>query len=297
MFDSELNVIVGIPALDEEQTIAKIIIGARKHADQVLVVDDGSKDATALIAESLGAVVVRHERNLGYGAAVRDCFEWARKNGADVLVTLDGDGQHDPANIPALVDSLRNNQADVVVGSRENRPADMSRFRWMGKGMLDHATQVKGGERFVDSQSGFRAYSRKAIAALGPAEQGMGAQSEILMKAQHAGMRIVEVPVTHTYKGLQTSTYSPVRQGLDVIFSVVKFISIRHPLLFYGALAAVNLAISLIFGFMTLDYYQRWGRVITNLALVTVATGIIGFLALFTGIILFTIITVIRERQ
>jgi glycosyltransferase involved in cell wall biosynthesis len=114
VFDSELNVIVGIPALDEEQTIAKIIIGARKHADQVLFVDDGSKDATALIAESLGAVVLRHESNLGYGAAVRDCFEWARKNGADVLVTLDGDGQHDPATIPALLDSLQNNQAEVV---------------------------------------------------------------------------------------------------------------------------------------------------------------------------------------
>jgi hypothetical protein len=195
------------------------------------------------------------------------------------------------------VDALRNNQADVVIGSRENRPEDMSRFRWMGKQALDRATHIKRGERFVDSQSGFRAYSRKAVAALVPAELGMGAESELLMSAQRAGMRIVEASITHTYKGLQTSTYNPVRQGIDVMFSVVKFISIRHPLLFYGSIAAVNLVISLVFGFMTIDYYQRWGRVITNLALVTVATGIIGFLALFTGIILFTIITVIRERQ
>ncbi len=277
--------------------IAKILVRSLRHAEKVLVVDDGSKDDTAAIAESLGAVVIRHDKNLGYGAAIRDCFEWARQTGADVLITIDADGQHDPLDIPLLVEALRKNQADVAIGSRQNRPIDMPRYRWMGKRALDRATQVRIGERLVDSQSGFRAYSRKAIEGLVAAEFGMGADSELLMRAQRSGLQIVEVPVTHTYNNLETSSMHPVSHGLDVMFAVVKFISIRHPLLFYGALATVSLVVSLVFGLMTIDYYQRLGRVITNLALVSVAAGIIGFLALFTGLILFTMITVIRERQ
>ena len=126
----------------------------------MLVVDDGSDDDTGLIAKGLGAVVVRHEKNLGKGAGLRDCFEWAKANGADVLVTLDGDGQHDPSKIPLLVDALEMGDADVIIASRTARPSDMSRHRWAGGRMLDLATQVKVGGRFVDSQSGFRAYSR-----------------------------------------------------------------------------------------------------------------------------------------
>jgi glycosyltransferase involved in cell wall biosynthesis len=291
-----LEIVVGIPVLNEEGTIAKIIVRSKMHADRVLVVDDGSKDDTALIAEKLGAVVLRHEKNLGKGAAVRDCFEWARKTGADVLVTLDGDGQHDPSSIPTLVDSLRATGADVVIGARTSRPVDMPRHRWLGERLLDLATRVRIGERIVDAQSGFRAYSRKAIENLVAAEYGMGVDSETIMRAHHAGMKIIEVPIRAKYANLNSSTHNPVAHGLDVFFSLVKFVSIRHPLLFYGGFAAVSLIISFIFGSLTIYYYQSWGRVITNLALVSVASGIIGLLALFTGIILFTLITVVRER-
>jgi len=292
-----LKVVVGIPALNEERSIAKVIVRSLPHADKVLIVDDGSNDDTALIARSLGAVVLRHEKNLGYGAAIRDCFEWARQYGADVLVTLDADGQHDPHEIPKLMDALRNTQADVVIGSRQIRPSGMPRYRWLGKHALDLATHVKIEGRLVDAQSGFRAYSRKAIEGLTLTEDGMGADSELLMRAQHSGMHIVDVPVTHSYAGLETSSHNPVMHWLDVFFSVAKFVSIRHPLLFYGVFAGVSLVTSLVFGIMTIDYYQRWGRVVTNLALISLAAGIIGLLALFTAMILFTLITVIRERR
>jgi glycosyltransferase involved in cell wall biosynthesis len=288
--------VVGIPAFNEERAIAKVVIRSRKHADQVLVVDDGSDDDTGLIADGLGAVVVRHEKNLGKGAGIRDCFEWAKRNGADVLVTLDGDGQHDPSKIPVLIEALGSSDADVVIGSRTVRPRDMPRYRWLGERALDLATQVKIGERVVDAQSGFRAYSRRAIEGLVAAEYGMGVDSETIMRAHRAGMRIVEVPITASYAG-KSSSRNPLMHGLDVAFSVLKFISIRHPLAFYGGFAAIALANSLIFGLMTIDYYQRWGRVITNLALISVASGILGFLAFFTGIILFTMITVFRERR
>lgn len=290
-----MNVVVGIPAFNEEATIAKVIVKSQRHASKVLVVDDGSVDDTGLIAKSLGAAVVRHEKNLGKGSGLRDCFEWAKRNGADVLVTLDADGQHDPSKIPLLVDALETRGAEVAIASRTARPPDMPRHRWAGARMLDFATQVKIGDRLIDAQSGFRAYSRKAIDNLVAAEFGMGADSELIIKAHKAGMQIVEIPVAAAYSGLDTSSAHPVMHALEVLFSVVKFVSIRHPLLFYGGFGLISLANSFLFGFMTLNYYQRWGIVITNLALISIASGILGFLSLFTGAILFTLITVVRE--
>ena len=292
-----MNVVVGIPAFNAEGTIAKVIVRSLKHADRVLVVDDGSIDDTGLIAKALSAVVIRHEKNLGKGAGIRDCFEWAKQNGADVLVTLDADGQHDPSKIPLLLDVLETRDAHVVIASRTSRPNGMSRHRWTGARMLDYATQVKAENRVVDAQSGFRAYSRRAIETLVPAELGMGVDSELIIKANQAGMRIVEIPIGATYSGLKTSTHHPLMHALDVLFSVIKFVSIRHPLLFYGGFALIALATSFFYGIVTLNYYQSWGRVITNLALVSIAAGLIGLLSLFTGIILFTMITVLRESR
>jgi glycosyltransferase involved in cell wall biosynthesis len=293
---NSLKVLVGIPALNEERTIAKVVIRAQKHAAQVLVVDDGCKDDTAQIAERLGAVVLKHAKNLGKGAAIRDCFSYAMQSGADVLVTIDGDGQHDASEIPILVSALVSGHADVAIGARLSKPSSMPRFRWLGVRILDQITGIKAGGKLVDSQSGFRAYSRKAIESLTAAEFGMSVDSEIIKKAAAARMQIVQAPISVRYSG-QTSSSNPFLHWLDVFSGIVKFVSIRHPLLFYGGFSIGALIISFVFGLMTLDYYQRWGRVITNLALVSVATGILGFLALFTGIILFTVITVVREKS
>jgi glycosyltransferase involved in cell wall biosynthesis len=292
---SSLKVLVAIPAFNEERSIAKVVVRASEYSDEVLVVDDGSKDDTARIAERLGAVVLRHEKNLGKGAAVRDCFEYAKRSGADVLVTLDGDGQHDASQIPTLVNALAEKHVDVVIGSRMSKPAEMSRIRWLGGRALDHATGISVGDKLADSQSGFRAYSRRAIETLTPSEFGMSVDSEIIKKAEGMGLGIGQVPITITYSG-KTSKTHPLLHWFDVLFGIVKYVSIRHPLLFYGAFAIIFLFISFLFGFMTLDYYQRWGRVVTNLALVSVAAGIVGFLALFTAVILFTLITVVREN-
>ena len=289
--------VVAIPAFNEERTIAKVIIRALKHADKVVVVDDGSRDDTGLISESLGAVVVKHGKNLGKGAALRDCFEWAKRSGADILVTIDADGQHDASQIPELVTTLRTSGADVVIGSRSSRPIDMPRIRWFGERALDLATHVRVGDRVVDAQSGFRAYSRRAIESLVAAEHGMGVDSETIMRAHHVGLKIIEVPIKTSYAGLDTSSNNPMIHGLNVVFSIVKFISIRHPLTFYGGFGAAALLISILFGLMTIQYYQQWGRVVTNLALVSIAAGALGFLSLFTGIILFTLITVAREEN
>ena len=295
--DVSLKTAAAIPALNEEGTIAKVILHARKHVERVLVVDDGSQDDTQLIAEALGAVVIRHDKNLGKGAALRDCLAWARSGGIDILVTLDADGQHDPEQIPLLVGVIQAGDADVAIGSRSSKPSGMPRHRWMGAEGFNILSQVKVGEKYVDTQSGFRAYSRRAIESLVISDDGMGVESEILMRARDAGMMIVEVPVTMNYKGSKTSSKNSIPHAFEVLFSIVKFVSVRHPLTFYGGFGVASLLVSLVFGLWTFDYYQQWGRVITNLALVSIATGVLGFLSLFTAVILFTVIAVVREQQ
>ena len=292
-------IVAAIPAYNEEKTIAKVVVRARKHVDRVVVVDDGSRDDTALIAEGLGAVVVRHERNLGYGAAIRSCFSAARELKADVLVTLDGDGQHDPNQIPSVTEPVTEGLADIVVGSRflsERDKADSPRYRQAGIRALTRLTETASHTQLTDAQSGFRAYSRRALEEITPTEQGMGASVEILMKAAEHDLRISEVAATAAYHGLKTSTHNPLYHGLDVIASVIKFTSIRHPLLFYGGLSAVALAISVGFGAWAIDIYAREGRLVTNIALVAVAFGFVGTLAFFAAVILFTLISVMREK-
>jgi glycosyltransferase involved in cell wall biosynthesis len=263
----------------------------------VLVVDDGSQDDTQLIAEALGAVVIRHDKNLGKGAALRDCLAWARSGGIDILVTLDADGQHDPEQIPLLVRVVQAGSADVAIGSRSSKPDDMPRHRWMGAEGFNILSQVKVGEKYVDTQSGFRAYSRRVIESLVISDDGMGVESEILMRAQGAGMKIVEVPVIMNYQGSKTSSKNSIPHAFEVLFSIVKFVSVRHPLTFYGGFGVASLLVSMVFGLWTFDYYQQWGRVVTNLALVSIAAGVLGFLSIFTAVILFTVIAVVREQQ
>jgi hypothetical protein len=292
-------IVAAIPAYNEEKTIAKVVVRARKHVDRVVVVDDGSRDDTALIAEGLGAVVVRHERNLGYGTAIRSCFSAARDLNADILVTLDADGQHDPDQIPTLSRPVQEGLADIVVGSRfleEPSKGQAPKYRRAGIRVLTGLTKSASQMEFTDAQSGFRAYGKTALEQIMPTEQGMGASIEILMKGAEHKLKIVEVPASVGYAGLETSTHNPLYQGLDVVASLIKFTSIRHPLVFYGGISAVALVISLAFGAWALEIYSVEGRIVTNIALISMASGLVGVFAFFVAVILFTLISVIREK-
>lgn len=289
---------MGIPAFNEEMTIAKVIARARRYSDFVIVVDDGSTDDTALIAQSLGAAVISHGKRTGYGAAIRSCFEAARKMDADVLVTIDADGQHDADEIPNLLAGIEDNLADIVIGSRFSNTQGKTegpRYRMAGIRLLTSLTETASQKQLTDAQSGFRAYNRKAIERISPTEQGMGASAETLMKSYEENLRVLEVPITVRYNGLRTSTHNPLYHALEVIASIIKFTTIRHPLAFYGGMSAVAAALAFAFGILTLSIYQKEGRVVTNLALLTIGLGIIAVVALFAAVILFTLITVIRE--
>jgi len=296
MLQTKVRKLALLPAYNEEKTIARVVMLAQKHVDEVVVVDDGSKDMTALIAERVGAKVLSHKRNLGKGAAFSTGFRYARQSEADIVVTLDCDGQHDPNEIPSVMEPILKGEADVVIGSRR-LSKNVPWHRRFGGRILDRATGVSASGSIVDAQSGFRAYSSKALEQVTAAESGMGVDSEVLLRVKEAGLRIREVPIKVSYVGSETSKHNPIYHALDVFFTIVKFMSIRHPFLFYGGFSAIMFVIAVVFGVQTLDYYAKWGRVVTNLALVSVAAGILAFVSFITGVILFTLITVIRENK
>ena len=296
--DSKPFIVAGIPAYNEERSIARVIVKAMNYVDRVIVCDDGSTDMTAEIAERLGAEVIRHERNLGYGAALASLFRRAREADADVLVILDADGQHDPDDIPRLIKPVLDGESDIVCGSRFlSEENDMPGYRRWGINRITRLVNLTSYEGLTDAQSGFRAYGRKAIHAIMPVEQGMGASVEILMKAKDAGLRMKEIPVKINYDVEEPSSHNPLYHGVDVVMSIVKHLSIRHPLIFYGIPGFLALVIAGFFWVWTLQSFAATRQVITNVALIAIGATIVGLMLLTTSIILWVLVSVIRERK
>ena len=288
------TIVVGVPAYNEEKTIAPVILEAQKYADTVVVCDDGSTDLTAQIAERLGAEVVEHRRNLGYGAAIQSLFSRARELNADVLVTLDADGQHMPREVPRIVEPILSNIADVVIGSRMIGGRSTRTMPWHRRAGVKIITKLVNNTTkhgIKDSQSGFRAYSRKSLDALTIHENGMGVSTEILMNAKKHGLRICEVSSRCNYHGTlaQTSTYNPVRHGLAVVSSIIKLVVEEKPLRALGIPGTLFLVVGIAFGAWMLQIYAVAHHVVTNIALAALAFTMLGFFSISTAITLYAI--------
>src|SRR3989442_5623884 len=240
-------IVACIPAYNEEKTIAKIVIGARKYVHQVIVGDDGSDDMTAEIAESLGAIVVRHGENLGKGAILRSIFEASLKAGATVVVTLDADGQHYPHDIPLVVRPVLDGKADLSIGARFNEKNHIPSHRKIGNKFLDLLTNVRSKSKVRDTQSGFRAYSRRAIQEIVISDDGMGVDSQILLSAGERNLRIAESQISVSYDG-DTSTFNPVRHLTAVVYSIIRYSVEKRPLLLIGLPGLIALGVGLTYG-------------------------------------------------
>jgi len=290
---AEPLIIACIPAFNEEKTIARVVLQAQRHVDRVIVCDDGSTDLTGEIARRLGAQVIRHEKNLGYGAAVQSLFRKARELGADVMIILDGDGQHDPGQIPALLQPILKEDADIAVGSRfltvEHNSEGMPFYRRLGVKAITKLTGAAVNSNLTDAQHGFRAYGRKALEGLRLSEGGMGVSVEILLKAREQGLRVVEVPVSCNYRGLETSTDGPLGHGVGVVMSIVRLVVEERPLLFLGAPGVVSLLVGVLFGVWMLEIYAAEHYIVTNIALASVGFVMIGLFSIFTAITLYAI--------
>ncbi len=293
---SGMRVAVVIPAYNEAKNIASVIISAQKQGDQVIVCDDGSQDMTVEIARRLGAILVEHRTNSGYGAALRSGFEKAIQIGADFVVSLDADGQHDPSDIPRLLEPLIADKADIVIASRFlNGQSDTPGYRKIGIGVINSIAQSKK-MGVTDSQSGYRAYTREALLRVLPAEMGMAASTEILLKAQESGLRIQEVPSIIAYNQ-SPSKRSPVAHGLDVVFGHIKQLTFRHPLILYGFPGAISILVALGSGLYLLRLFNAERYFSVPLALLTLGFGLIGALLITVALIVWTMVSLFREGQ
>ncbi|MCV0399678.1 MAG: glycosyltransferase family 2 protein [Nitrosarchaeum sp.] len=286
-----------IPAYNEESHIESLVRSAKKYVDQVVVCDDGSTDNTAKIAKKAGAIIVSHEKNKGYGAAITSLFDYARNNNAEIMVTLDGDGQHDPDQISLLLNTITQHNVDVVIGSRFlNDSTEAPGYRKRGIKIITSAANYGANLKVSDSQSGFRAYSKDAIDAIHPTEEGMAVSTEILMKISNKGLSLAEVPITISY-GDDTSQHNPVSHGLSVLVNTIKYVSIKHPLPFYAIPGIAFVIVGLTTGGIFLDAYLNKQAVFYGSLMASVVLFLLGAILCVTAIILFSMANLIRDRH
>ena len=219
---NEALVVAAIPCYNEAAFIGDVVRRTQAHVDRVVVVDDGSSDGTAEAARAAGALVHRHPTNLGPGAAARTCLEAGRELGAEVLVTLDGDGQHDPDEIPAVIGPVLAGELDLTIGSRFlGGYNNVARYRKFGIDVITFLYNVGARTKITDAQSCFRAYGRRALETLTITEDGFGFSVETLVQARRSGLRIDEVSISCIYHD-QSHSMNPVLHGVGVALMVVK---------------------------------------------------------------------------
>jgi len=270
----------------------------KKITDKIIVCDDGSSDLTSKIAEGLGAIVIKHKKNLGYGAAIRSIFLKAKNLDCKILVTFDADGQHRVEDVNKVITPINNGKSDIVIGSRflDESEKEVPSYRKVGIKVITKITNASIKKQLTDSQSGFRAYSKKVLDELTPSELGMGISTEILIKASSKNFRISEVPIKIIYHG-DTSTHNPITHGSSVIISTIKYTSLQRPLTFYGIPSVIFLLIGIVFSYLAIQYYVEIGRLSTNLTIVASAAVLIGIVLLITAVLLFSLVSIVRERR
>lgn len=281
------KVIAAMPAFNEEKFIAKTILGCKPYVDEVVVVNDGSSDATAMIATACGAKVVYHNKNMGYGAAIRTCFETAKGMKARAMVIIDSDGQHDPEEIKKVLEPVLAERADVSIGSRfleGHKEENIPFYRTVGMKVLDIATNQGGGMKFSDTQSGFRAYSNLAVNKIKIGNAGMSAGSEILLQVKDHGLKVEEVPITCRYDIEDTSTHNPVVHGVKVLVGVITEIEYKHPLFYIGVPGLILICFGFVDAFYLLSSYNSGNSLPFGPTILMLLLFMVGLLAVFNAL-------------
>jgi glycosyltransferase involved in cell wall biosynthesis len=303
---SEQNIsrtIAVIPCFNEEHAIGSVILKAKRYVDEIVVVDDGSSDNTKEIACLAGATVLSHEQNLGKSAGVKTGFQYALDNDFDYVITLDGDGQHNADEIPALLSKLRvaGDPTDICIGIRHGINTEMPLWRKAGKRVLDYATSFGNQSVLTDSQSGFRAFTKQAVAGMTPCLRGRGfsTESEQILLAGDLGFSIANMNISCKYKSIgsaeKTSTKNPTSHGVGVLGYVISLVAEKRPLLFIGVPGFALVLFSVYLAIKTLQYYNTTGVFLISYALLTSMFLLLGALAMFIGLLLNTIPRIIQR--
>ena len=277
-----------MPAFNEEKHIGAVVISSQRHASKVVVCDDGSTDMTAEIADRLGAIVIRHPTNLGKGVAIKDLFSTAKFLGADVVVTLDGDGQHDPRQVPLLIKPILEGAADIVNGSRFLKANPIPNHRRLGDSMLNSLSNFTSHSKLTDSSSGFRAYSRWAIDKIVVTDHGMGVDTQLLNEADRHALRVIEVPIDVEYTS-DSSTYHPAKHGAYVILSMIRIAAERSPLFYLGLPGIILGVIGVIVSLNILALYNTSHYFSIPQAMIALGAFVVGLILILGAVMLYAI--------
>ncbi len=285
-----MSILVCIPAFNEGNVIDKVIKNCLKFSDRVVVCDDGSADNTSEVADNAGADVIRHEKNIGKGEALRSLFKFASHSNNDIIVTIDGDGQFLPEEIPKLVKGIEENRSDIVVGYRFDDTVDMPDYRKFGNKMVDKMTNMVQELSVRDTQSGFRAYSKKVISVIDFKMKGFGADAEILIDATKKGFRLTEEKISVIYDtGAKTSTKNPISHSGEVITSLFEMVAIKYPLRFVGVPGIIMLVIGIYFTINVAVTFNEIGYFSIPFTLIGATCLALGLILFLMSILLFSV--------
>ena len=287
------------PAYNEGLVIGSVVLLAKKHADRVIVVDDGSADRTAETARLAGADVIEMPENGGKAKAMMAGFAGARELGYDVVVMLDGDGQHDPEEIPIVAAPVLAGEADLVIGSRFLATrAEIPAYRRAGQMVLNGFTNlsVDGNFATTDSQSGFRALSRRALENLTFSSEGYTIESDMISHFAPLGLKIAEVPISVTYDVPHKHKKNPLSHGFGVLAKIVELIGHRRPLFFFGIPGSVIAVFGMGLEIYTFSEFYRIAQFHYIIFTLGITALILGLLLISSGLILNFLVSMKQHR-
>lgn len=283
------GVVALIPAYNEQRFIGSVVLLTRHYVEQVIVIDDGSADETAAVAEAAGAQVIRMGVNQGKAAALLAGFRAVMKiEGLRAAVLIDGDGQHLPEELPIVVQPVLDDEADLVVGSRflETR-SEIPLWRQVGQHGLTWITNQASGIHLTDSQSGFRALSPRAVKMLAFQSNGSAVESEMQFAVREHNLRVLEVPIRCLYE--EPPKRNPFTHALQVIDGILRMVGQARPLLFFGVPASMMLVFGVILGLYALNRAETTQQLELRYLLTSTLSLIVGAVGLSTGVVLHSV--------
>lgn len=283
-----IRTVAVVPAYNEERFIGSVILKAKEFLDEVIVVDDGSEDDTALIAKAAGATVISHAQNMGKGVALTTGFDAALFCNPEVIVTFDGDWQHVLEEVPVVIKPILDGKADLVVGSRYLASAKgVPKQRIVGHWGFTSVTNIFSGVYLTDSQSGFRAFSPRAVERINFTSQSFSVESEMQFLAKDHKFTVMEVPITIRYH--DAPKRNVLWHGWIVLNGLIRLISQHRPLMFFTIAGLSLFTVGVILGLWVVAIYNQHQELATGTSLLVLLFSLSGIFLVFTGVVLHAI--------
>ena len=284
------NLSAVIPAYNEALSIGSLVLQTKKYVDKVIVIDDGSKDKTADIARLAGATVIQLGKNQGKAQAMMYGFELLKQEGYTAAVMFDGDGQHNPDDIPAIVEPVLRGEADLVIGSRYlGKESAIPAYRMFGQKTLGAFTNFGAKTKTTDSTSGFRALSSKAMNNLDFSSDGYSIEFDMINHFASRNLKITEVPIEVSYGNPNFHKKNPFLQGLGPLYDLIGTIGYKRPMVVFVFTGAAIALFGIIAGYFASPI--QFPFILTMLSAITI---LLGFLLISSGLLLNSLIQIMK---